>query len=83
MRRRGGVDWVALTLAVALALVAVLIMSATIINVIDQRAPTATLGAPTAQILNTLIGGIVGILGGSVGYSLNRQHGPGEDKGGD
>jgi hypothetical protein len=67
------VDLVACILAAALAVAVVLILTTAIINVADRQAPTPTLGENTTQVLTSLVGGVVGILGAYVGYSFRDK----------
>jgi hypothetical protein len=74
LKRRLGVDLIALVLAVSLGIAIVMIMVSAIINVVDHQAPTPTLGENTTQVLTSAMGGVVGILGAYVGYAFRRRH---------
>lgn len=77
MKRRPhlGVDLVAAILAIGLALCVVLILVATMVQIIanQPREPQIQLSENATQILIAAIGGIVGVLGGYVGYRLREQ----------
>ena len=64
------VDLVALALAVALGLGIFMIGLALVINVFRDHNPTPTLGTNTTQVLIAVMGGLVGVLGSYLGYSL-------------
>ena len=77
-RRSGphlGVDFVAAILALGLSLCVVLILVATMVQIVanQPREPQIQLSENATQILIAAIGGIVGVLGGYVGYRL-REH---------
>lgn len=76
-RPRAGVDLVAAILAVGLALVVVLILVATIVQILNNRpvAPEIQLSANATQVLIAAIGGIVGVLGGYIGYRMRDRKG--------
>lgn len=70
-----GVDFVAAVLAIGLALLVVLIIVATIVQILNNRpaSPEIQLSENATQVLIAAIGGIVGVLGGYVGYRV-REH---------
>lgn len=68
------VDLVALILAFGLVLIAFLIGLALIVNVAEHHNPTPTLGENTTQVLTTVLGGLIGILGGYIGYALHQRY---------
>ena len=68
-------DFVAAVLAIGLALLVVLIIVATIVQILNNRpaSPEIQLSENATQVLIAAIGGIVGVLGGYVGYRV-REH---------
>jgi len=68
------VDLVAIILACGLVLIAFLIGVSLMINVAEGHNPTPTLGENTTQVLTTVLGGLIGILGGYIGYALHERH---------
>ena len=64
-----GPDHVALVLAVGLTLVAALILTATIVQIV-HGSPEVTLSGNASQVLVAATGGLVGVLGGYMGYRL-------------
>ena len=70
MRSFRPVDVVALVLAIGLGVGIFLIGLALVINVIQGHNPTPTLGTNTTQVLIAVMGGLVGVLGSYLGYSL-------------
>ena len=78
-RRRSnltGVDIVAIILATGLSLLVVLILVATIIQIIHNApgVPEIQLSENATQILVAAIGGILGVLGGYIGYRMKGIH---------
>ena len=73
MGRRGGPDVVALVLACSLGLISVLILVVTLVQIIDHTTPELTLSENATQILIAAIGGLTGLLGGYLGYTLKRS----------
>jgi hypothetical protein len=75
-RRRSGVDLVAVILASGLSLAVVLILVATMVQILNNEpgAPEIQLSENATQILIAAIGGIVGVLGGYIGYRLHDTH---------
>jgi hypothetical protein len=71
--RRLGVDLVALVLALGLSSLVVLILIATIVQILNNNRPEVTLSENATQILTSAVGGLAGILGGYVGYSLRDR----------
>lgn len=69
-----GVDIVAIILAVGVALVICLIIIGTIVQILNNSpgAPDIQLSENATQILIAGIGGMIGVLGGYIGY---RMHG--------
>jgi hypothetical protein len=72
-----GVDIVAVILAAGFASVVFLILVATIVQILHNERPEVTLSENATQILTSTVGGLSGILGGYVGYSLKNK-GPDE-----
>lgn len=75
-RPRAGVDFVAGVLAMGLALSVVLILIATIVQILTPttpRTPEIQLSENATQILIAAIGGMVGVLGGYVGYRMHEH----------
>ena len=75
MRKGLGVDLVAFVLSLALSITLVLVIVTALANVIQQPKSVFSLGENTTQVLTTVLGGIIGLLGSYMGY---RLHG-GED----
>ena len=75
-RRPDGVDRVALVLALTLALGVALIVTVSMINVGTHQVPTQALGENTTQVLTSVLGGIVGVLGGYVGFKARKPGDP-------
>lgn len=76
-RSPDGVDRVALVLALTLALGVALIITVSMINVGTHQVPTQALGENTTQVLTSVLGGIVGVLGGYVGFKTRaKKDGP-------
>ncbi len=79
MRRRGrrwsGVDVVAVVLAVGLTVLVVLIIVATVVQILNNRpgVPEIQLSENATQILIAAIGGMTGVLGGYVGYRVHDR----------
>lgn len=82
-RRRNftGVDIVAIILALGLSVLVVMIIIATIVQILNNSkdVPEIQLSENSTQILIAAIGGIVGVLGGYVGYRLHSKNPPPED----
>jgi hypothetical protein len=74
-RRLEGVDLVAVILAVGLALTIVLVLVATMVQILNNapNVPEIQLSENATQILVAAIGGVVGVLGGYVGYRLHER----------
>ena len=72
---RRGADTVAVILAAGLSLAVVLILIATIVQILNNApgTPEIQLSENATQILIAAIGGIVGVLGGYVGYRLRGR----------
>jgi hypothetical protein len=79
-----GVDLVAVILAIGFSSVVLLILVATIVQILHNERPEVTLSENATQILTSTVGGLSGILGGYVGYSLKSkgkdEDEPGPDK---
>jgi hypothetical protein len=73
---RNGADRVALVLALALGLISVLILVATTIQILDHKSPDLTLSENATQILIAAIGGLTGLLGGYLGFSVKQAESP-------
>jgi hypothetical protein len=69
------VDVVALVLAIGLGVGIFLIGLALVINVLEGHNPTPTLGTNTTQVLIAVMGGLIGVLGSYLGYSLALSSG--------
>ena len=80
-RNLTGVDIVAIILALGLTLLVSLIIVATMVQIInnDKDVPEIQLSENATQILIAAIGGIVGVLGGYVGYRINNNNLPPEN----
>jgi hypothetical protein len=65
---------VAVILAVGLALVAALILIATIVQILYGGRPAVELSENATQVLVASIGGLVGVLGAYIGYRLGSEH---------
>ena len=72
MKRGGGPDHVALVLALGLVLVGSLILIGTIVQILRGN-PEITLSENATQILIAAVSGLVGVLGGYMGYRLGRR----------
>jgi hypothetical protein len=68
-----GVDIVAIILAAGFASVVFLILIATIVQITHNERPEVSLSENATQILTSTVGGLSGILGGYVGYSLKNR----------
>jgi len=75
MKDHHAVDIVAMILAVGLVTIAFLIGLALIVNVAEGHNPTPTLGENTTQVLTTVLGGLIGVLGSYIGFSIQRRNG--------
>ena len=71
-RRPIGADHVAFVLALGLALVASLILVATIVQILHGN-PEVSLSENSTQILIASVSGLTGVLGGYMGYRLGRR----------
>jgi hypothetical protein len=81
MKWRPGVDLIAFVLAVGLASTIILILVATMVQIVHNQRPEVTLSENATQVLTSAVGGLSGILGGYVGYSLRDRKGKdGEDE---
>jgi hypothetical protein len=80
-RNLTGVDLVAIILAVGLTLLVCLIIIATMVQIINNHpdTPEIQLSENATQILIAAIGGIVGVLGGYVGYRIHNNNLPPEN----
>ena len=65
-------------LALGLALVASLILVATIVQILHGN-PEVSLSENSTQILIASVSGLTGVLGGYMGYRLGRRDGDGGD----
>ena len=72
-RRRLGVDLVALVLAIGLAGVVILILVATMVQILNNSFPEVALSENATQVLTSAVGGLSGILGGYIGYSMRDR----------
>ena len=72
-RWKPDVDTVAWTLSIALGFAVILLGLAVVINVIEQNNPAATLGENTTQVLTSVVGGLVGILGSYIGFKAGSS----------
>jgi hypothetical protein len=70
--RRGPVDNVAMVLALALGLLVVLILVATMVQILNSSFPQVQLSENATQVLTAGVGGLTGLLGGYIG-SRSRQ----------
>jgi hypothetical protein len=64
---------VALVLALGLALLVVLILIATIVQILHNDRPEVSLSENATQILVASVGAFSGLLGGYVGYSMRDR----------
>jgi hypothetical protein len=80
-RRWSGVDVVAVVLALGLTVLVVLIIVATMVQILNNRpaTPEIQLSENATQILIAAIGGITGVLGGYVGYHVRDRKGHDDD----
>lgn len=67
------VDWVALVIAVSLGLVAILILVATIVQIVDHMSPDLTLSENATQILIAVTSGLTGLLGAYIGTNRKEK----------
>jgi hypothetical protein len=72
---RRPVDWVALVLAAALGLTIVLILVATMIQIVNSSRPQVELSENATQVLVTGVGALSGLLGAYIG-SRQRDRDP-------
>jgi hypothetical protein len=70
--RRATPDTVALVLALSLGLSLFMLALASVINVWTKQNPYPTLGENTTQIMTTVMGGIIGVLGSYIGARMNQ-----------
>jgi hypothetical protein len=70
-----GVDLVAVILAIGLTLLVVLILVATMVQILNNKpgVPEIQLSENATQILIAAIGGVVGVLGSYVGHRLHER----------
>jgi len=68
-----GVDLVAFVLALALATALILVGFSSVLNVALGRNPAPSLGENTTQVMTTVLGGIIGVLGSYVGYYVRGR----------
>jgi hypothetical protein len=73
VKRYHAPDLVAIILATGLVTIGTLIGLALVINVARGNNPTPTLGENTTQVLIAVLGGLIGILGSYLGYSVFRK----------
>ena len=78
--RRVNVDVVAFVLALALLLAVAMIGVSVIVNVSSHSNPTPTLSENTSQVMTTLFGGIIGILGSYIGSRMERRNREDDDR---
>jgi hypothetical protein len=72
-RRRGPVDDVALVLACSLGLLVVLILVATMIQIVNSSLPQVQLSENATQVLVAGTGGLTGLLGAYIGTNRRRE----------
>jgi hypothetical protein len=78
---RPGVDLIALVLAIGLSSAIILILVATMVQIVYNQRPEVTLSENATQVLTSAVGGLSGILGGYIGYSMRDRRGKdGEDE---
>jgi hypothetical protein len=68
VKLRLGVDLVVCILACALAASLLLVGISAVLNVALGRNPAPSLGENTTQVMTTVLGGIIGVVGTYVGY---------------
>jgi hypothetical protein len=73
VKRRFSVDLIAFVLAIGLASSIILILVATIVQILNHSRPEVTLSENATQVLTSAVGGLSGILGGYVGYSMRDR----------
>lgn len=71
-RGREPVDYVAVILALALGLVAVLILVATMVQIVNAAFPQVELSDNASQVLTTAVGALAGLLGSYIGSKARR-----------
>ena len=81
-RRPIGADHVAFVLALGLALVASLILVATIVQILHGN-PEVSLSENSTQILIASVSGLTGVLGGYMGYRLASPRRDDDERGDD
>ena len=69
---REPVDVVAVILATALGLVAVLILVATMVQIVQSSLPQVELSENASQVLTTAVGALAGLLGSYIGGRHRR-----------
>jgi len=70
------VDWIALVLAVALGLAIVLILVATMIQIVNSSFPQVKLSDNATQLLIAGTGGLTGLLGAYIGSNRSSRRPP-------
>jgi hypothetical protein len=72
-RGRDPVDTVAMILALALGLVAVLILVATMVQILNSAFPQVELSDNASQVLTTAVGALAGLIGSYIGGRHRRD----------
>lgn len=73
-------DVVAVILALGLSLLVVLILIATMIQVVTSNRPIINLSENATQLLVASVGAFSGLLGGYLGYNLKHREKGGDDQ---
>jgi len=72
-RRWRPVDWVALVLALSLGLAIILILVATMVQIVNGSFPQVKLSDNATQLLIAGTGGLTGLLGAYIGLNRSKK----------
>jgi uncharacterized membrane protein YfcA len=67
------VDIVAIILACSLALLVILILIATLLQIVNHSRPPVRLSSNASQVLTAAIGAVAGLLGGYIGSQSRKS----------